>query len=76
MYKLKHVQYMIHSRSYSFLFTLTIAFIAIFEYNSKFYIHITINASIKQWRDFQPQHLQKQKKHCKITHKQPLTYQR
>jgi len=48
MHKLKHVQYMIHSRSYGFLFTLTIAFIAIFEYNSKFCIHITINAPIKQ----------------------------
>jgi len=39
---------MIHSRSYSFLFTLTIAYIAIFEYNSKFYIDIAINAPIKQ----------------------------
>jgi len=32
MHKLKHVQYMIRSRSYGFLFTLTIAFIAIFDY--------------------------------------------
>jgi len=32
MHKLKQVQYMIHSRSYSFFFTLTIAFIAIFDY--------------------------------------------
>jgi len=32
MQKLKHVQYMIHSTSYSFRFTLTIAFIAIFDY--------------------------------------------
>jgi len=32
MNKLKHAQYMIRSRSYSFLFTLTIAFIAIFDY--------------------------------------------
>jgi len=55
MHKLKHVQYMIHSRSYSFLFTLTIAFIATFDY--KFNIHITINAPVKQWRDSQPQHL-------------------
>jgi len=46
MHKLKHVQYMIHSRSYSFLFTLTIAFIATFDY--KFNIHITINAPVKQ----------------------------
>jgi len=75
MHKLKHVQYMIQ-RSYSFLFTLSMAFIAIFEYNSKFYIDITINAPTKQWRDSEPQHLQKQKKQSKITHKQPLTYQR
>jgi len=47
MHKLKHVQYMIQ-RSYSFLFTLSMAFIAIFEYNSKFYIDITINAPTKQ----------------------------
>jgi len=32
MHKLKQVQYMILSRSYSSLFTLTIAFIAIFDY--------------------------------------------
>jgi len=32
MHKLKQVQYTIHSRAYSFLFTLTIALIAIFDY--------------------------------------------
>jgi len=32
MHKLNMYMIMIHSRSYSFLFTLTIAFIAIFDY--------------------------------------------
>jgi len=44
--------------------------------HSKFYIHITIGAPVKQWRDSQPQHLQNQKKHYKSIHKQPLRYQR
>jgi len=32
MHKLKHVHDTVHSRSYSYLFTLTIAFIATFDY--------------------------------------------
>jgi len=38
MHKMKQVQYIIHSRSYSFLFTLTIAFIAILTTNLTFEI--------------------------------------
>ena len=53
-----------------FLFTLTTTFTAIFDYKSKFYIHITINAPIKQWRDSQPQHLQKQKQKAFQNHAQ------
>jgi len=36
--------------------------------HSKFYIHIYANASVKQWTDYQPQHLQNQMKHSKIMH--------
>jgi len=39
--------------------------------HSKLYIHITISAPVKQWRDSQPRHLQNQKKHSKFMHKQP-----
>jgi len=37
------------------------------------YLH---NAPVTQRTDFQPQHLQNQKKHSKIMHKHRLTYQR
>jgi len=72
--------YMIHSRSYSFLFTLTIAFIAIFDYSTNLTFKILHSyhnqCAHKTKRDSQPQHLQNQNKHCKLIHKQPLTHQR
>jgi len=69
---------MIHSRSYSFFFYPNHCIhcnIWLLIYHSNF-AFISITVPVKQWTDSQSLHLQNQKKHSSIMHKQPLTFQR